>query len=163
MVIFSAMSKPLTPLSIFIIDPSGNLIATIFNFLVKFFICNLLFFYQIPRQPLPYSAGKQPSVETLRFFRITKPVFMGFVGLFLYLLGRKWWYFPLLFLEIFNLVLVVVWNRRSHCASILVDTSDVHSPRSIYTSRPHLLLPFERLSADRSYRPWAAISRFIAV
>ena len=40
-------------------------------------------------------------------------------------------------------------DNRSHCASILVDTSDVHSPRSIYTSRPHLLLPFERLSADK--------------
>ena len=38
-------------------------------------------------------------------FCLTKPVFMGFVGLFLYLLVGKWWDFPLLFLEKFYLVL----------------------------------------------------------
>ena len=38
-------------------------------------------------------------------FCLTKPVFMGFVGLSLYLLVGKWWDFPLLFLEKFYLVL----------------------------------------------------------
>ena len=46
-----------------------------------------------------------PSLSLNSGFCLTKPVFMGFVGLSLYLLVGKWWDFPLLFLEKFYLVL----------------------------------------------------------